>query len=66
MEEHIYRHYEYRRSKQHASFATSNDYKELIDLALENGDFRWAKELHDKMVLKEKYNELKKSWKNKA
>lgn len=63
MERNVYEWYEYRRSKQPASFTTSADYVALIDLALEIRDFKWAKELYNKKVMKDKYMELKKSWK---
>jgi hypothetical protein len=62
MEEHIYKYYEFRRTKQQAAMVTSGDYKEMIDMALDKGDFRWAKELVEKMVTREKYKRLKESW----
>lgn len=62
MEDVVYRYYEYRRSKQQASFTTSSDYKALIDLALDTKDFRWVKELYQKKMMRDKYIQLKEKW----
>lgn len=62
MENNVYRYYEYRRSRQQASFATPSDYSALIDMALDTRDFKWAKELVEKRNMRIKYLNLKKSW----
>jgi len=57
-----YKEHEYRRSKAQASFATPEDYLALIDVALDARDLKWARELHEKYLMKEKYKQIKESW----